>query len=144
MNSENAPKEIVKSFMDLANMAKELMDENQQPSVNKSQKYCFPVQEVEGRREMKAESFIGLVQLNRLLLPQLIKILVLQHHLPQNGQFQNYGDQKVVGILNKFATFFHVKSSDFRFVTQFMQILKFGLRPLSFKVFQTKTKTELF
>ena len=143
MNSENAPKEIVKSFMDLANMAKELMDENQQPSVNKSQKYCFPVQEVE-EREMKAESFIGLVKVNHLLLQQLIKILVLQHYLPQNGQFQNYRDQKVVGILSKFATFFHVKSSDFRFVTRFMQILKFGLPRLSFKVFQTKTKTELF
>ena len=27
MNSENAPKEIVKSFIDLINMAKELMDD---------------------------------------------------------------------------------------------------------------------
>ena len=33
MKSENAPKEIVKSFIDLANMAKGLMDKNLQPSV---------------------------------------------------------------------------------------------------------------
>ena len=33
MNSENAPNEIVKSFIDLANMAKGLMDKNQQPFV---------------------------------------------------------------------------------------------------------------
>ena len=33
MNSGNAPKEILQPFIDLVNMAKELMDENQQPSV---------------------------------------------------------------------------------------------------------------
>ena len=32
MNSENAPKERVKSFIDLVNMEKGLMDENQEPS----------------------------------------------------------------------------------------------------------------
>ena len=33
MKSENVPKEIVKTFMDLVDMVKGLMDENQQPSV---------------------------------------------------------------------------------------------------------------
>ena len=33
MNSDNFSKEIVKSFIDLANVAKELMGEKQQPSV---------------------------------------------------------------------------------------------------------------
>ena len=33
MNSENAPKEILQTFIDLVNMTKGLMDENQQPSV---------------------------------------------------------------------------------------------------------------
>ena len=33
MNSKNDPKEIVQSFIDLMNMAKELMDKNQQPPV---------------------------------------------------------------------------------------------------------------
>ena len=41
MNSENAPKEFVKSFTDLANMAKGLMDENQQPSVQESLERMF-------------------------------------------------------------------------------------------------------
>ena len=66
MNNENTPKDIMKSFIDLENMAKGLMNENQQPSV-KGLKSCSPVQEVE-RGEVKAESFIGLVQLNHLLL----------------------------------------------------------------------------
>ena len=33
MNSGNAPKEILQPFVDLVNMAKGLMNENQQPSV---------------------------------------------------------------------------------------------------------------
>ena len=33
MNSENASKKIVQWFIDLMNMAKGLMDENQQPSI---------------------------------------------------------------------------------------------------------------
>ena len=33
MNSDNVPKELVKSFIDLANVVKELMGEKQQPSV---------------------------------------------------------------------------------------------------------------
>ena len=42
MNSENAPKEIVKSFIDLANMAKGIIDENQQPSVQQELERLFP------------------------------------------------------------------------------------------------------
>ena len=39
MNSENnAPKGIVKSFIDLANMAKGLMDKNQQPYIQQELK----------------------------------------------------------------------------------------------------------
>ena len=33
MNSDNVPKELVKSFIDLANVVKELMGEKQQPSL---------------------------------------------------------------------------------------------------------------
>ena len=40
MNSENTPKEIVQSLIDLVNMAKWLMDENQQPSVTRGR--LFP------------------------------------------------------------------------------------------------------
>ena len=61
MNSENAPKEIVYSFIDLVNMVIGLMDENQQPS--------FP-QEL-GR-----------------LSPRII-FLIPQNNLPQNHFSQN-------------------------------------------------------
>ena len=94
--------------------------------------------------QVKAESFIGLVQENHLLLQQLIQVLVLQHRIPQNARFQKYGDQKLVETPWKFAIFFHVKHSDFRFTTWFMLILEFGLPGLSFEIFWTKTKTELF
>ena len=42
MNSENAQKEIVKSFIDLANMAKGLMDENQQQSPKQELERLLP------------------------------------------------------------------------------------------------------
>ena len=49
MNSKNDPKETVKSFTDLANMAKGLMDENQQPSVQQELERLFPSTRVEER-----------------------------------------------------------------------------------------------
>ena len=42
INSENAPKEIVQSFIDLVNMEKWLMDENQQPSATQALGRLFP------------------------------------------------------------------------------------------------------
>ena len=42
MNSRNVPKAILKSFIDLLNMAKGLMDENQQPSVQQELEVLFP------------------------------------------------------------------------------------------------------
>ena len=55
--------------------------------------------------EMKAESFIGLVQMNHLLLQQLLQIIVFQRRLPQNGRLQKYGDQKLVESLGKYDIF---------------------------------------
>ena len=49
MNSENAPKEIVKSFTDLENMAKGLTDENQEPSVQQELERLFPSTRAGGR-----------------------------------------------------------------------------------------------
>ena len=54
---------------------------------------------------MKAANFIGLVQVNDLLLREQIHIQVLQHRLPQNGQLQKYGDQKLVDTPSKFVIF---------------------------------------
>ena len=42
INSENAPKDIAQSFIDLANMAKRLIDKNQQPSVQQVLERLFP------------------------------------------------------------------------------------------------------
>ena len=53
MNSENASNKIVQQLIDLANMAKGLMDEKR-----KNWEDSFPVQEVE-RGEVKAVSFLG-------------------------------------------------------------------------------------
>ena len=44
--------------------------------------------------EVKAVSFLGLVLGNHLLQQLIQVLLVLQHGLPQNGRFKNYGDQK--------------------------------------------------
>ena len=48
MNSENVLKEIVKSFIDLENIAKGLMNGNQQPSAQQELERLFP--STRGRR----------------------------------------------------------------------------------------------
>ena len=55
MNSENAPKEIVQSFIDLVNMAKWLMDETQQPSVTQELGRLLPSIRGGGRRDESSE-----------------------------------------------------------------------------------------
>ena len=92
MNSENAPKHIVQSFIDLANTAKQLINENQQPSVEQELGRLFPVlEEVEGG-EVKAES-LGLALVNRLLW-QLMQVMLVSQHLQRNRQQKKYGGQK--------------------------------------------------
>ena len=51
---------------------------------------------------------------------------------------------KTCGDSQYVCYFSHLKPSDFRFVTWFMSIVKFGLPRLLFEVFRTKSKTELF
>ena len=55
MNSENAPKKIVQSLIDLVNIAKWLMDENQQPSVTQELGRLFPNKRGRGRRGESSE-----------------------------------------------------------------------------------------
>ena len=55
MNSENASKKIVQSLIDLVNMAKWLMDENQQPSVTQELGRLFPSIRVGWRRGESTE-----------------------------------------------------------------------------------------
>ena len=55
MNSKSAPKEIVQLFIDLVNMAKWLMDKNQQPSVMQELGRHFPSIRGGGRRGESSE-----------------------------------------------------------------------------------------
>ena len=102
MNCENVPKEIVQSFIDLVNMAKWLMDENQQPSVTQELGRLFPSIRGRGKRGKSSELFmVGAGESSALATDtnnisfQLIQIiLVLQHGLPQNRRLKKYGDQR--------------------------------------------------
>ena len=82
INSENAPKEIVKSFIDLANVAKGFINENQPPSVAQELGRLFPSTRVEGG-EVKAES-LGLVPVNRLYRQQMQQVILVSQHLQRN------------------------------------------------------------
>ena len=55
MSSENASNKIVQSLIDLVNMAKWLMDENQQPSVTQELGRLFPSIKGRGRRGESSE-----------------------------------------------------------------------------------------
>ena len=88
MSSENTSKKIAQSLIDLVNMAKWLMDEDQQPSVTQELGRLFPSIKGRGRRGV---SFLGLVLVNHLLQQLIQIILVLQHGLPQNGRLKKYG-----------------------------------------------------
>ena len=55
LNSENASKKIVQSLKDFVNMAKWLMDENQQPSVTQELGRLFPSIRSRGRKDESSE-----------------------------------------------------------------------------------------
>ena len=55
MNSENTSKKTVQLPIDLANMAKWLMDENQQPSVTQELGRLFPSIRGRGRKDESSE-----------------------------------------------------------------------------------------
>ena len=63
MNSENAPKEIVKSFIDLANMTKGFINENLSPSVTQELGRLFP-STGGGRRGQSRELRVGAGELS--------------------------------------------------------------------------------
>ena len=157
MNSENAPKEIVQSFIDLVNMAKWLMDGNQQPSVTQELGRLLPSIRGGGRRDESSElllrvgagessasatdtnntSFATWSTTKRTIeeiwgsKATSKKPLKSMSHKTTSGKTPS-----------KFAILSRVKPSDFRFVTWFMSFLKFDLPRLSFEAFQTKI--ELF
>ena len=57
MNSEKASKKLVQSLTDLVNMAKWLMDENEQPSVTHELERLFPSIRGRGKRGESSEIF---------------------------------------------------------------------------------------
>ena len=144
MNSENASKKIVQSLIDLVNLAKWLIDENQKPSVTQELGRLFP-SIIGWGRSGESSKLLRVVLVNHLL-QQLIQItLVLQHGLPQNGRLKKFGDQEQhqrnhwslcrikqpqEKAPSNFAILSRVKPSDFRFATYFMSFLKFDLPQL--------------
>ena len=105
MNRDNASKEMVKLFIDLTNMGKGLVDENQQPQQELEK--LFPSTRGGGRGDESRELHyrVGTAE-SSASLQQLIQIQVLQHRLPLNGQLQKYGERKLVENPSKFAFFF--------------------------------------
>ena len=115
-------------------MAKGLMNENQQPSVQQELGRLFPSTRGgrrggESRELYKAgagESSASVTTDTNtsFATPSTTKRTIAE-----------IWDEKLAEIPSNFPIFFHVKLSDFRFITCFMSILKFGLPRLWFEVF---------
>ena len=82
------PKELTKSLIDLANIAKGMRDENQQSSVQQEIERLSPSTAGKGRGGESRELNIRLVLVNHLPLQKLIQIPVLQHRLSQKGRLK--------------------------------------------------------
>ena len=138
MNSENAPKEIVQPFIDFVNMAKGLMDENQQPFVPQELGRLFLSARVGGRRGESREflrvgagessasatgtnntSFARRSTTKRTI--EEIWRLKATSKKPLKSMSHKTTSGKTPSI---FAILSRVKPSDFRFVTWFMSFLK--------------------
>ena len=141
MNSENAPKELVQTFMDLANMVKGSMDENQQPSVRQELGRLFPSTRNGGRRgesrelprlgagessasatDTKNTSFAA-----RSTIKRTIEEIWGSKATSKKRQKPMSHKTTSGKTPNKLAILFHVKPSDFEFVIWFMSFLRFNL-----------------
>ena len=85
------PKEIVQSFIDLVNMAKWLMDENQQLWVIQELGRLLPSIRGGGRRGESSE--LPRVGAGKSSV-SATDIILVRHGFPQHGQLKKYGDQK--------------------------------------------------
>ena len=141
MNSENASKKIVQSFIDLVNMAKWLMDENQQPSVTQELGRLFPSIRGRGRRGESSEllrvgvgessasatdtnntSFATQSTTKRTIEEIRGSKATLKKPLKSMLHQTNSGKTP-----SNFAILSRAKSSDFRFITWLISFLKFDL-----------------
>ena len=141
MNSENASKKIVQLLIDLVNMAKWLMDENQQPSVTQELGRLFPSIRGRGRRGESSEllrvgadesSASATVTNNtsfatrsttKPTIEEIWRSKAKSKKLLKSMSHKTTSEK----TFSNFAILFCVKPSDFRFVTFFMSFLKFDL-----------------
>ena len=124
-------------------MIKEVMDENQQPSIQQELERLFSSTRGGGKGgESRDLHRVGADESSASTTTDTNTSFAL--HFTTKRRLLKYWDQKLVETPSKSAIFFHVKPSGFRFVTWFMSIHKFSLPRLSLEVFQTRTKTELF
>ena len=89
----------MKSFIDLENVAKGLMDENQQPSAQQELERLSPT--TRDRRELYR---VGAGELKASTTTDTNNSFSTL--LPQNGRLQKCEDQKLAETPSKFATFF--------------------------------------
>ena len=93
MSGENVSNKIVQSLLDLVNMAKWLMNKNQQSSVTQELGRLFPSIRGRGWRGESSELLLRVGAGESSTLATDIIILVLQHGLPENGRSKKYWDQ---------------------------------------------------
>ena len=125
MSSENAPKKIVQSLIDLVNMAKWLMDENQQPSVTQELGRLFPNIRDRGRRGGSSElprvgvgeSSASATDANNT---SFATRSITKRTIEEIWGSKATSKKTQKSMSHKFAILSHVKPSDFRFVTWFM------------------------
>ena len=141
MSSENAPKKIVQSLIELVNMAKRLMDETQQPFVTQELGKLFPSIRGRGRRGENsellrigtAESFTSATDSNdssfatRSTTKRTIEEIWESKATTKNS-LKPISHKTTSGKTPiNFAILSRVKPNDFRFVTWFTLFLKFDL-----------------
>ena len=139
MSSENASKKIVQSLIDLVNMAKWLMDENQQPSVTQELGRLFPSIRGRGRRGESSEllrvgageSSASATDTNNTSFATLSTTKrtieeIWGSNATSKKPLKSMSHETTSGK-TLFAIHSRVKPSDFRFVTWFISFLKFDL-----------------
>ena len=142
LNSENASKKIVQSLKDFVNMAKWLMDENQQPSVTQELGRLFPSIRGIGRRGESSEllrvgtgeSSVSATDTNnnsfatrsttKWMIEEIWGVKATSKKPLKSMSHKTTSGKTPCN----FAFLSHLKpSDDFRFVTCFMLFLKFDL-----------------
>ena len=139
MRSENAPKRIVQSLIDLVNMAKRLVDENQQPSVTQELGKLFPSIRGRGRRGENnellrvgaGESSASATDTNNTSFATRSTtkrtIEEIWGSKATSKKPMKSMSHKTRKTPSKFAILSRVKPSDFRFVTWFISFIRFDL-----------------